>query len=265
MRGHRDLTLAARVALVCALAALVLPFELLRVLFALPLTLFLPGYALAAASFARRPLPWPTLLLLSLALSLSVLALGALPLNYIPGGIREISWALLLLLVILNGCRVAALRRPPAPEGATRWPRPRVSRPQALLLGGGALAALAALVLAMTPLPADKALGYTELWISTKDHGAAGTVARIGVRSQEQRQVSYFLRVTFGGGKPTVRLFDLSPGESDTAFVRGPPRDEALPVIATLFRQERPSKIYRRVVAVGPGERVASSDGQVEQ
>jgi Protein of unknown function (DUF1616) len=253
------------VALVCAVASLVLPFEVVQVLFALPLTLFLPGYAIAAASFARRPLPWPMLLLLSLALSLSVLALGALLLNYVPGGIRETSWVLLLLLVILNGCRVAALRRPPAPEGAITWPRPRPSRPQALLLGGGGLAALAALILAMTPLPADNALGYTELWISTRDNGTAGTVARIGVRNQEQREVSYFLRVTFGGGKPTVRLFDLSPGESDIAFVQGPPRDEALPVIATLFRQERPATIYRRVVAVGPGERVASSDGQVGQ
>ncbi len=265
MRGHRDLERAVQVALVCAVAALVLPFEVAEILFALPLTLFLPGYAIAAASFARRPLPWPTLLLLSLALSLSVLALGALVLNYIPGGIREISWALLLLLVILNGCRFAALRRPPAPEGATTWPRPRSTRPQMFLFGGGSLAALAALVLAMTPLPADNALGYTELWISTEDNGAAGTVARIGVRSQEQREVSYFLRVTFGGGKPTVRLFDLSPGESDTAFVQGPPTDGALPVVATLFRQERPAKIYRRVVAVGPGERVASSDGQVGQ
>jgi Protein of unknown function (DUF1616) len=265
MRGHRDLERVVWVALVCVLAALALPFEVAEVLFALPLTLFLPGYALAAASFARRPLPWPTLLLFSLALSLSVLALATLVLNYLPGGVREISWALLLLLVIVNGCRIAALRRPPAPEGTTTWPRPRPSRPQALLLGGGCIAALAALVLAMTPLPASNALGYTEMWISTKDRGAAGTVAQIGVRSQEQREVSYFLRVTFGGGKPTTRLFNLSPGESDTAFVRGPPTDAALPVVASLFRQERPTKIYRRVVAVGPGERVASSDGQVGQ
>jgi hypothetical protein len=265
VRGHRDLELVVGAALVCALAALALPFEAVEILFALPLTLFLPGYAIAAACFARRPLPWPTLILLSLALSLSVLALATLVLNYVPGGVRESSWALLLVLVVVNGCRVAALRRPPAPEGTTTWPRPRPSRPQALLLAGGGVAALAALILAMTPLPADNALGYTELWISTKDNGAGETVAQIGVRSQEQRRVSYFLRVSFGGGKPTIRLFELSPGESDTAFVQGPPTDGALPVVASLFRQERPTKIYRRVVAVGPGERVASSDGQVGQ
>src|SRR5262249_13936171 len=142
VKGHRDLELATRGAIICALAALILPLEALRVAFAVPLALFLPGYAIAAASFARRPLVGPPLLLLSIAFSFCVLALGALPLNYVPGGVQELSWALLLLLVILNGCRLAALRRP-APRARRARPaswRPR--RAEALLIGGGALAAL---------------------------------------------------------------------------------------------------------------------------
>jgi uncharacterized membrane protein len=260
VRGHRDLERAAQASLLCALAALVLPLEPLQVAFAVPLTLFLPGYAIAAATFARRPLSWAPFLLLSLALSLCVLALGTLVLNYVPGGVRATSWALLLLLVILNGCRLAALRRPPAPEGATRWPRPLagVGCPQAILLGGGGLAALAALVLAMTPLPADNALGYTELWIATAPTDSSGT-ARVGVRSQEKRTVSYFLRVTFGGGEPVVRLFKLRPGESRVLSVQAPPTSQPVPVVASLFRQAQPTKVYRRVVVVAPGERVAST------
>jgi uncharacterized membrane protein len=261
VRGHRDLERAARAALLCALAALVLPLEPLEVLFALPLALFLPGYAIAAATFARRPLGWAPLLLLSLALSLAVLALGTLVLDFVPGGVRGISWALLLLLVILNGCRLAALRRPAAAGGsATSWPRPLIGRPQALLLGGGGLAALAALVLAMAPLPANNALGYTELWISTKRDSIAAPVVRVGVRSQEKRKVSYFLRVAFGGGEPVVRLFDLEPGEQQTFRVAAPPGSPQTPVVASLFRQAKPTKIYRRVVLVAPGERVAATE-----
>jgi hypothetical protein len=258
VRGHRDLELAMRSSLICALATLILPLEALRIAFALPLALFLPGYAIAAATFARRPLPWPQLLLLSLALSLCVLALGALPLNYMPGGVRKLSWALLLLLVILNGCRMAALRRAPAPEGTTAWPHPRPGRGPAILLGSGGLAALAALVLALTPLPADNALGYTELWISTPRTDSAATAARVGVRSQEKRRVSYFLRVRFGNAEPTVRLFNLKPGETEIVSV-APPASGPAPVIASLFRQAQPTKIYRRVVVVAPGERVAST------
>ncbi|HEY4779357.1 MAG TPA: DUF1616 domain-containing protein, partial [Solirubrobacterales bacterium] len=112
MRGHGDLEAACTGATLCALLTLVLPFEPLRMLLAAPLTLFLPGYAISAAIFARRRIERRQFLLFSLGLSLAVLALGALVLNYVPGGIRAWSWALLLFLVVLGCCRGAALRRP---------------------------------------------------------------------------------------------------------------------------------------------------------
>lgn len=251
MRGHRDLELVAGGSLLCALLALLLPFEAVRVVFAAPLTLFLPGYAISAATFARRPLGWPHLLLLSVALSLAVLALGSLLLNYMPGGVQEISWVLLLLLIVLNGCRVAALRRPREAESAPSWPRPRPSPGQAALLGGGALAALAALVLAMTPLPADEALGYTEMWIST-DSSLKNAIARVGIRSEEKREVDYFMRVRFGRDKHIIRLLGLEPGEMRSIQVRADPSSRPIPVTASLFRQEQPAKIYRRVLTWVP-------------
>ncbi len=62
MRGHGDLEAAVGGAALCALLALALPFDLLRVLVGAPLFFFLPGYAIAAATFARgrhpaQPLP----------------------------------------------------------------------------------------------------------------------------------------------------------------------------------------------------------------
>jgi uncharacterized membrane protein len=249
MRVHRDLELVAWGSILCALAALLSPWEAVSVVFALPLAMFSPGYAIATAAFARRKLLWAHLLLLSIALSLCVLALGALLLDYVPGGIREITWGLLLLLVVVNGCRTAALRRPPAPEGTPEWPHLQLGKAQAGLLGGGALAAVAALALAMTPLPADDALGYTELWISASNK-PSGAVAQVGVRSQEKREVDYFVRVRFGKTKHDVRLLGLQPDQERIIKVRGPALSSGRPtqVTASLFRQEQPEKIYRRVL-----------------
>ncbi|HEX6228423.1 MAG TPA: DUF1616 domain-containing protein, partial [Solirubrobacterales bacterium] len=117
MRGHRDLQLAVIAAAASALVALLVPIEELRLIGALPLTLALPGYAIVAVTFARRPLGQAHVLLLSLALSLITLALGGLVLNYSPGGIRSVSWAVLLFVIVLAASRGAAIRRPPVEPG----------------------------------------------------------------------------------------------------------------------------------------------------
>jgi uncharacterized membrane protein len=252
VRGHRDLEIVARATVLCALLALLLPFDLVRFAFAAPLTLFLPGYAITAATFARKPPAWSSMLVLSVALSLAVLALGGLVLNYMPGGVREITWALLLVLVVLNGCRSAALRRARPPAGAPAWPKLRIDRTTGGLLGGAALMVVATLVLATTSLPANDAVGYTELWISS-GADAEAAVARVGVRSVEKRETAYFLRVRLGNEKPVVELFELRPGETMIVRVPGRPRPSPIRLTAALFKQSRPTEIYRRVTGWIPG------------
>lgn len=253
MRGHRDLRIVAALTLACALLAPLLPVVWLSLLFALPLAFFLPGYALVAATFARRPIERPQLLLLSLGLSLCVLALGALLLNYVPGGIGPVSWALLLALVALNGCRVAALRRP-APGAGTRAaprPRPRLSRPAAGLLIGALLCTTAALALTFTTTSAKHAKGFTALWLLPPTPGDAPRGgARVGVTSEEQKPADYRLRVRVGD-RPgqIVRRFSLDPGETRVLKL-GPPASasgKAVAVRALLFRGEEPGSAYRRV------------------
>ena len=100
-----------------------MPLEVVRIVAALPLTLFLPGYAVIAVAFGSSELALPKRLLLSVAVSLMVLALGALFLNYFPFGLRTASWAVLLPLIVIAACRGAALRRKhPAARGSA--PRP---------------------------------------------------------------------------------------------------------------------------------------------
>ncbi len=125
MKGHKDLRLVCLLALASAALALLLPWGPLCLVVALPLVLFLPGYALVAAIFAHGKIPLRHLLVLSIGLSLAVLALGALLLNYLPGGIRAGWWALLLVIVVFAAARGAAIRRPNNALGYTQmWIQP---------------------------------------------------------------------------------------------------------------------------------------------
>jgi uncharacterized membrane protein len=248
MRNHRDLIAASATAVLCAVVALVAPLEGIEVVAALPLALLLPGYSIAAAGFARRPLPPAQLLLLSIALSIAALATGSLLLNYV-GGLRAGSWAVLLVAVVLGGCIIAGWRRQ-APASA---PLPRIQlrirSTDAALLLGALLAAGAALVLAWTPLPAKNAVGYTELWMLPNDAAKPAGV-RVGVVSQSQHRTAYRLQLRIEGqGRPISSQLVLDPGQKrvldvpvsgqgSTGFVR---------VSALLYRRDRPDSIYRRV------------------
>jgi hypothetical protein len=221
--------------------ALLLPFEPLRMLLAAPLALFLPGYAIAAAIFARGRIRRSQFLVFSLGLSLVVLALGALLLNYMPGGIRAWSWALLLFAVVLGCCRGAALRRPRRAPAPVAWSLPRANGPQLALFLGGGLALLAAVVLAFTPLTATKAIGFTEIWIQPL---AAGNGVRIGVGSGERDDSSYRLQVRFGAGKTVTRRFELEPGQREVMALGGAGLVSAtggpIPVSAILYKEDSP-------------------------
>ncbi len=241
MRGHDDLEAAVGTAALCALLALVLPFEPLRMLLAAPLALFLPGYAIAAAIFARNRIERRQFLLFSVGLSLAVLALGALVLNYGPGGVRGWSWALLLFLVVLGCCRGAALRRPRGARAPVSWALPRPNVGQTALLAGGGLALVAAVVLAFTPLAATNATGFTEMWISPLpgDNGV-----RVGIGSAERDDSSYRLVVNFGGSREVTRRLELEPGQRQVLALGESAAASSLvpvPVTATLFKEDSPT------------------------
>ncbi len=251
MRGQRDLAIAAWGSVLSALLALVIPWPALSLVFAVPLALLAPGYAIVAATFARRDLDWPRVALLSLALSLATLVIGSFLLNYVPGGIRDISWAILLPLVTIACCRAAALRRPKS--GRAALPTPKISRGNAAFALGGLALAVAAVVLAMTTLPAKNARGYTELWVTPQAHRTGG--AKIGVGSEEQHKTSYVLRTRVGNDTLAVRRFTLRPGEERTIRLYTAPSADGtpVPVKAQLALAARPGQVYRQVSASIPG------------
>jgi len=247
---NRDLVSLAAAAVLLAALALAVPIEWLSLLLLAPLAFLFSGRAIVAAAFVRRRPPRPQTLVLSVALSLAVLALVSLPLNYL-GGLTAASWALGLVLVTLVACGIAALTRHADEGSSIRPPRPPRVAPLSAVLGLiGLLAAAAAIVLAFTPLSASNAVGFTALWMRPVD-GAAGTGVRVGVGSEEKYTTSYRLQVHLAGeSKPTGRRIVLEPGETKVLrLIVSPPPSAARPafVTADLYLTGEPDRPYRRV------------------
>jgi hypothetical protein len=245
-------------AVLCAGLALLIPVEFLSLLFLAPLAFFLPGYAILAAALPARPQGHPQTLVLSVGLSLAVLAIGGIPLNYL-GGLTPGGWALLLVLVVLLGVSVAARRRPES--GAASSLRSAISRPSlgaAALLAAALLLIVAAVVIAFVPLTAKHAIGYSELWLRPySGPGVAGV--RIGVGNQEKDSTEYVVRTRFGARPQLSRTrIVLAPGERTTIRVPAlpPPRLRPTLAVVQLFLAGEPDRPYRQVYdwVSAPGE-----------
>jgi uncharacterized membrane protein len=255
VRGHRDLKWVCIGAIVAALVAALVPWEVVRILAALPLAIFLPGYAVTAAAFGSEKLDLQRLTMLILLCGLSLLCLGGIVLNFLPGGIRTVTWALLLVVVIVAAARAAAVRRAGPDRPWRGWTRPRVRGWDLACVFFAVAAVAAALVFAYTPLPASKAVGYTALWM-LPGNAAAAPAVKVGVISAEQERQQYRLRVRVGkSGKPIVYRLALDPGEERVFRVPVEPSGKgSTRVAASLYDSDRPQKLYRRVTTWSPTE-----------
>jgi uncharacterized membrane protein len=246
---HHDLVGAAIAAVLCAAVVLFVPVTAIRAVFATPLCLILPGYAVTVASFAGRKLSRAHLLTLSVAMSLATLATGAVALNFLPEGLRSGWWVGLIMLIVLGGCGVAALRRSPSAESRPRDRLPRVRRVDAALLLGACAAVAGTFTLSYTPLPARHVVGYTELWMLPA--GTAGTPAvRVGVVSAELHPLAYRLELRLGSRRAIMSLrFALKPGQAYEKLVpvASPATGASTEITALLYRNDRATAVYRRV------------------
>jgi uncharacterized membrane protein len=247
MISRRNVLLCAICAAVCAAVVLSPAPRAIQVVFGVPFVLFLPGYALTSALFARRRIGSADVVLLSLAFSISIAIIGTLILNWLTLHLTRATWTGLLLAATIIAA-LWALRAIPADTDADRQPSPgpRMTLRQAVLLAlalGAALVAVAAvIVFARTPLPARGVQGYTALWILP---GSSRSEVVIGVQSNERHTTSYQLKIRSGGGRELDQRLTLAPGDRWTRRIRVAPSSRR--VDAELFRSESPQDVYRRV------------------
>jgi Protein of unknown function (DUF1616) len=232
-----------------------------RVLFALPLVLVLPGFALASALFPT-PLRWIERLMVALALSISVCIIGGLVLNWTV--MTRVAWTVFLVATTVAAAFFAqwrANRRNERAPGLMAWPRAAHIPIRAALLALCSLGLAAGAVgLARSALPAKGVDGYTTLWLVPAKN--PGTI-EIGVLSSELRTTSYSLELRAGGERLITRPLTLKTGQEWVATVDV---SSSIPVSrrsfeALLYRSSEPQTPYRRVTAVFPGATVPPTTG----
>ena len=189
----------------------------LRVVFGIPVILFIPGYALIAALFpAAKDIDGIERIALSFGLSIAVVPLIGLALNYTPWGIRLDPIVISLTIFTLCMCcaaqyrraRVPAAERYTVPFGAMRqsvtaefFPKEttRLDRILSIVLLIAILAAVATTVyVIVVPKEGEK---FTEFFILGKDQKAADYPTRlvvgensslsIGIGNHEYRNITY--------------------------------------------------------------------------
>jgi uncharacterized membrane protein len=234
-----DAPIAFAAALICATAAFVHLPLVLSVLFAVPLVLVLPGYALLEA-LSRRETETAQRIVLVPALSVALDIAIALIVNFTSTGLTPRSWAVGLVCVIGLAAGVAWVR---GPAGLQR-PEPlrlRVRRLDVVVLVVAVAVVAATAVLVRTPLAASRAKGYTALSLVR----SASSTVLVDVRSGELQPTRYRLVVQSPLGVAfSKKGFELEPGATLSARIRLPvPRS---PVTATLYRANQ-THAYRRV------------------
>ena len=254
-RDSTDLAVVIAVTVATVVLTLVTPGEVAALMIlTLPLVLVLPGYAITSAGFPQPSRAVPECLLLSLGLSLGVVALSGLVLNVTPWGLRTGSWVVLLGSITLIASVIALWRRQRYP--LTTLGRfspgfgPRLAIRRGILIGLAMLVAAGAIGVARMGASRQDTKEFTQLWLLPAGESNQDT-ARLGVRNVESAALGYRLQLTVAGDVYREWLLpELQPGESWETLVIVP-RSAAWPgrpVEGLLYRTDAPETIYRRVV-----------------
>jgi uncharacterized membrane protein len=241
-----DLALAGAFALAALVVTIVPLPDAIRAALFLPLSLFLPGYLLAAVIFVPGAITRVERVAFVCAFTVSFWAIGGLIVQLAFGLDRGI-WLGMPIALATVAIPVAQARR-------TGRPRPRPWRPR---LDLGRLApipvalAIAAIAIALASSSADSQLArsrFSSVWIVRSGTTAVSGVA-VGVENHEGDSVRYRLRVSQAGRIVSQSTFPLDDGETWEREIGISPTAGGERVVAALFRD---GKLYRRA-AFDPG------------
>jgi hypothetical protein len=114
--------------------------------------------------------------------------------------------------------------------------------------------AVAAIALAQKPVPADDAVGFTALWMLPTD--SREDAVAVGMTSSQHHSASYRLEVSLGKNQSKTYRVQLDPGEERAFELAVPPRPSGRThVVASLYREAKPQKLYRRVTSWLPRQK----------
>jgi uncharacterized membrane protein len=241
----RDLAAAAGLALLGLLVALLpLPGPLSTALF-LPLVLFVPGYAVAAALFPPGFVTRDERAALAVAFSVGAWALIGLVLQIFINLDRGV-WLAMLLLVTLTGVVIAQMRREALPDAMAIREGPYSTINPLAMAAFVAAIAIAAVSIAVASGGQERELDrarFSGFWIApVKGTGDPAAEISVGVQNHEDRTTRYRLIVTTRGR--TIDEWRIALEDEGTWSNRVSADEAEGPVLALLYRDGR---LYRRV------------------
>ncbi len=246
--------MVAGVTLAAAILTFTLPSDFVpgRIV-TLPLVLVLPGYSLTSALFPNRSLGVPERALFSLGLSLVVVILGGLVLNWTPFGLRASSWVVLLGSITLGTCAAGLLRRRGQSVATLEWLRVGnigLTVRQGLLLGLALAVLCGAVAISIIGAIRQPSPGYTQLWMLPKGSDHLTYTVQLGVSDMESSVMNYRLIITMDG--TVVKVWDpidLQPNQKWETTLVFPQTSHAgaIQVEAVLYRADFPLTAYRHV------------------
>ncbi len=244
---NRSKLIIAAGAILLLLVLIVTNPSALRAVLVLPFVLFLPGFALTVILFEREYLGIPERLLLSVGLSVALIALVGLLLNWTPWGLQATTLGAALFLGLAAEVVVIILVRNPKWRDLISLPRNlNFTARQWALLSLAALVTITAIQVARSPTRQHGFEGYTTLWIQPSEGPA---VIYVGVNSEEFTTTKYQIKFKINGVVREGPTMELKPGESWDGILRLP-SDQLTekPITVYLYRLDHPAEVYRRAL-----------------
>lgn len=250
-RQSNDIFAVMVITSLSAVLTIVMPADsLVRLICALPLVFFLPGYAITGALLPPRLLGNAERLLFSLGLSMAVTALSGLVLNLTAWGLQTSTWSITLAMVVLLASATAWLRR----RRDTTIADVKIERRFKLRFRDGTFIGLAVLVtgtavgLTRLPIEPNGVAGYTMLWMIPASPGNSNDI-RLGVESAEFAETRLRLQVSVGDQiVQEWSELNLKPGETwETAITLQSDQVSSGSIVADLYKLNDPETIYRQV------------------
>lgn len=219
----------------------------LRLLFALPLVLVLPGYLCTAAALPHHRFRVVERLLLSVGVSLVVVVLGGLLLQLMPWGLTALAWSVYLSAVTLLAGGIAWRRRPLPVLSTPRKPITLGLR-QGVLLGIAGLLLLSAGVVARIGAEEQRVARFTQFWLLPSKQQEEDQI-RLGITNEELQPLHYRVELLVAGFVvqewPSIALEQGERWQATATLPQVRQNNEL--VTAQLYRLDEPDVVYRRV------------------
>jgi hypothetical protein len=244
---YADLVILVGCALIAFVAVLLNLDAIVRVILALPLVLFAPGYVLHEALFARAARPRLDQLVISLGASIAIAILTGLFLAAVGVALEPVSWTVALGLITVGGAVIAWRRRRTLPFEPSAADVPPMRRYEAFAIVVSLIAVLAIMVGTRLAVAGQEAAPPEQLWLLPARDGSLG--AEVGMRADGDGG-SYTIRLTSEGVLLEAFNVDLEPQQIWQTSVQFTEEQRRSPIVGRLYEESDDTEL--RFVVLQP-------------